>query len=422
MELFDALGDDIELIYEHLSIYGNTYSPLLPKNKLNIFLRSWAKNKEHLYKAFGNNFIIKQPVEFALGEEDLVFNFQQQCCLKDYLVIDEYISRILAMFWDEPELKAKLTNFISDYKDLANNSYSGETFIIPKEHTINGKELKVQHGCKILKTFKKILDALNIQLYDYEQFRLAHARVLNQKSIKGNLCLSIHPLDFMTMSDNNCGWDTCTSWVIHSGEHRMGTLEMMNSSRVVLAYLELPEDPIYIGDFAWSNKHWRQLIVVTKDLIAGNKQYNYTNDYFEATAMTWLKELCEKELGYGPYTTELEKFNNATISTVNNKPMFINLFTTHMYNDFGVKHSVFVNQHLKTTSFNINYSAPAICASCGGFIENDADPINIECIKCSGLVKCNICGDYVYETCELDDGRQCCINCYDDYNKYDEFY
>lgn len=422
MELFEALGNDINTIYGYLNLYGNTNSKLLPKEKLSTFLRIWAKNKEHLYKAFGNNFILKRPIEFTLDESEIMHQFQQNCCLDDYVVIEEYLERILAIFWDKPDLKCYLTDFINNYKDLANNTYSGETFTIPKEYTKNNKELKIQHGCKVIKTFKKIIDALEIQEYDYESFRLAHARVLNQKNIKGNLCLSIHPLDFMTMSDNNCGWDTCTSWIVAHGEHRMGTLEMMNSSKVVIAYLELPEAPIYIHNIPWSNKHWRQLIVVTNELIAGNKQYNYVNKNFEKIAMTWLKEICEKELGYGPYTSELEKFDNSNISTINGKSMFINLSTNHMYNDFGQKHSIYIKKDITKTAININYSAPVICASCGGYIERDADPINIECISCSGLIKCEKCGDYVYEYCETEDGYFYCLDCYEKYQKYGEFY
>ena len=42
------------------------------------------------------------------------------------------------------------------------------------------------------------------------------------------------------MSDNNSGWESCMSWR-NNGCYRRGTVEMMNSPYVIVAYLMLEE-------------------------------------------------------------------------------------------------------------------------------------------------------------------------------------
>ena len=46
-----------------------------------------------------------------------------------------------------------------------------------------------------------------------EEFRIKHSQILNQKELVGNINLSIHPMDFWTLSDNDCGWSSCMSWM-----------------------------------------------------------------------------------------------------------------------------------------------------------------------------------------------------------------
>ena len=76
-----------------------------------------------------------------------------------------------------------------------------------------------------MRVLSKIATAYNLP--GFEDFRIAQSLVTNQANLKGYITLSIHPLDYMTMSDNNCGWDSCMSWQ-EEGCYRQGTVEMMN--------------------------------------------------------------------------------------------------------------------------------------------------------------------------------------------------
>ena len=157
-------------------------------------------------------------------------------------------------FYDLPSSERPSYNTLNlvNHRNLATNSYSiGEPFEV---NLPDGKILKVQKGTKPLRVLAKMAQAFNLE--GFEEFRLTHSRILNQKKMTGELCLSIHPMDFMTMSDNNSNWESCMSWSDY-GCYRRGTVEMMNSECVVVAYLRAKEDMKVSEDLYWNNKKWR---------------------------------------------------------------------------------------------------------------------------------------------------------------------
>ena len=210
----------------------------------------WQREKSsRLFSLLGKNLILKKKVFYEIGEEeikseinDLIFNHpfgeNYRKVIGDSLCYDEWSNAIY------------LLNSIY-YVD---NIYTGKTFEISLP---NGKKYRVQKGCKILKALQKISSAFNIS--DFEDFRIKHSQILNQRKIEGNLCLSINPLDYITMSDNDCGWDSCMSWV-EDGEYKLGTVEMMNSPCVLVAYLESEDSKYELPNgFRWSNRKGRGL-------------------------------------------------------------------------------------------------------------------------------------------------------------------
>ena len=56
------------------------------------------------------------------------------------------------------------------------------------------------------------------------------------------------------------------SW-FEKGEYRQGTVEMMNSECVVVAYLESTTN-MTIRDGEWNSKRWRELFVVDENVLA----------------------------------------------------------------------------------------------------------------------------------------------------------
>ena len=83
------------------------------------------------------------------------------------------------------------------------------------------KSFTISYGMKLMKVYNKFATAFGIAGFD--EYAVAHSQILNTTNLKGTLCLSIHPLDYMTMSDNDSNWTSCMSWK-NGGEYRQGTV------------------------------------------------------------------------------------------------------------------------------------------------------------------------------------------------------
>lgn len=417
-------------------------------------LHEWADEKQELYELLGKNLVITKDVTFQKGEEELrsdMYNAldrysrsstrieRQGWRFKESFV--EWVSSTYPTYpdyyWDDPlteeqrkanEINAPIKEYLYDliaYSTLIKNSYAGKTFsiILP-----NGKPYVIQNGCKPLKPLAKIAEIFNLE--HFEDFRICHSQVLNLKTLKGKLSLSIHPLDYWTMSDNECGWDSCMNWR-DCGGYRQGTVEMMNSPCVVVAYLSA-SDNMNIGNIGeWSNKKWRSLYIVNKDLIMNVKGYPYSNENLDKEVLAWLKELAKTNMGWEYLTDEPEMYNyNSKFINPEepDSPFSITFATNNMYNDIGsISHYIYIGETLKSSTASLwsscesrryylfNYSGKSQCVSCG-LIQPSLDcESNLCCPSCEYTMRCDECGERLYDGDYywVGDTRLCCC-CYND--------
>ena len=269
----------------------------------------------------------------------------------------------------------------------------------------DGKILKVMPGMKTMKYLSKIATAFGLE--GFEDFRIWQSLLTNNRKFKGKLTLSIHPMDFMTMSDNNCGWNTCMSWGYeHEGDYRFGTTEMLNSPYVVCAYLESAEPMSICNHYSWNSKKWRQLFIVRDDIIVNVKAYPYNNIILTKEVIDWLKDLVASNWGVYYQNEEQIPYDDAK---------FI-FETDNMYNDFNdtdVPRFMFYNDPEKPR--HINYSGPMQCMICGQTYPDVYDN-DLWCVKCDNSVVCEDCGqrlDLDTDAYELD-GKFYCSTCYED--------
>ena len=247
------------------------------KENIPYILRFWNTNKQKLFQIFQNQLILEKEITFKANQEELEEQMHQ--LRRNSKFCNDYWNWLLVTLRGEPQpIRTALRTLIMN--SLVNNIYQGNTVFI--------EGFKLQKGMKALKALQFLNDRF-IQSKHFEEFRLEHSRVLNQKQIKGTLCLSIHPLDYITMSDNNYDWDTCTSWMIPSSKCRDGVIEMMNSSCVVVAYIK-GEKPFY----EWTDKKWRTLFIVHDNLISAIKSYPYENQEITKECLNWLRNLVEE--------------------------------------------------------------------------------------------------------------------------------
>jgi hypothetical protein len=381
---------------------------------IDTLLRYWNGAKADLYKLFGNQFILEKDVEFLKREADMSSEIYASMHGWGDQPMNEFYQAFYDWYWDKAERRYRWESLMFP-EVLAENVYHGESFAIP---TPDGKEIKVQEGTKPLRTLAKIAAAYDLK--GFEDFRLGHSRILNQKKLGGRLCLSIHPMDYVTMSDNECDWDSCMSWR-NDGCYRRGTVEMMNSQYVVVAYLKATEDMPY-REWKWSNKKWRMLFIVDPQCIAGVKGYPYQHDELSKLCLDWLADLADKNMGwsYFPDNHAYDYYDPIPQEGGFDNGYRVDFSTDYMYNDFdSCTHWIRLGRGADRTIF-INYSGVANCMWCGD-IQNFGDEDEAEtlvCDKCWDVAWCYHCDSrYEREDMYEVDGEYLCEYCYDNHTR-----
>ena len=422
--LFEQLSQEEREIIENY-IDENAFSNTNCSQRsvpLQHILRIWDSEKQSLFHLFGDQLILSKSISFKKEEEEL------EAELSDIFSKSGNFNKIDQFF---SEYETTISNIFDPWSDLwslaislihtsalAKNTYEGEPFYFPLK---NGRKIKIQRGSKIAKTLGKIAESY--ELKGFEEFRIAHSQILNQKEIKGNLCLSIHPLDFMTLSDNDCGWDSCMTWTECNGYYRQGTVEMMNSPCVIVAYLEA-EDPYPIckdsenkRQFYWNNKKWRELFIVDENVITNVKAYPYRNWSITEMVLDWLKELAENA-GLGTYTKNAVKYHAFSFFEIKElkKTVNVSFFTGMMYNDFGDNQMGYFNTQIPERRLEITYSGEPECMACGETDVLFEDESHLVCQECSGdYYTCDCCGQRIPVSDDIFyiDGEGICPDCFD---------
>lgn len=221
--LFDTLTDTDKRMAEY---YINRYSGETMSAPLEHILRFWDKEKEPIFDMFGGKLILEKEIHFERSQEQISEEMENKCSVhsdnadpvvKNFIssfretVIEPVYRQCRSIHWAErEEYERKSGNIMADngldnlfncYK-LAKNVVE-QPFEFTNEQT--GEVIKVCKGAKMTKTIGRIAKIYGLDMDAFERFRIVHSQVLNQKRLSGHLCLSIHPLDYMTMSDNNCG-------------------------------------------------------------------------------------------------------------------------------------------------------------------------------------------------------------------------
>lgn len=405
--LVNVLSDkDKNLITQYIIRYG-VASHFIGADE---WLKYWGKEKIKLFKLFGNSFTYTVPFSYEKQPDELQKqltilmrdNHGFSSCFIDLIFSSDFLYN-QKIFEDnttdrppyaDSEIQTKIRQFCYscvNNENLAKNKMSkGLTFKLDRCKTTFQSPV----GAKPIKAINKFLTYIKPYLADnedykelltkFEKFRLEHSQILNDKIVKGDLVLSIHPLDFMTMSDNDSGWQSCMSWV-DDGCYHVGTVEMMNSNNVICCYLKNKKDwnfDFNNKDAVWNNKKWRQLAYITPEIIMTGKAYPYQNEILSHTILNTLDALAQKEWGFN-YTYGIEPYNDMkyinTIAAMDRARSYrmlpksafhkknILFDTRGMYNDVLNDHNTTYwckrNKVNKTTIISTSGKAPCLC--CG---------------------------------------------------------
>lgn len=451
--MFDKLPNKEE-IQDYLNCYAGYDESEVKPSSLDHLLRFWAENKkQYLYNLLGENFIIEKKFEYE-ESKNTIYEKIAAIMLGDYEFFDsynnfihEYIKDKYSMdIWEHsmsyyrshadeyPSIDDKcgidvyhILSSILRTDPVYNEIYQGDSIRI---YCPNDKIIQIKPGMKIMRILGKIAEAYN--LAGFEDFRIKISQAFNKRKLTGKVCLSIHPLDYMTLSDNSNGWESCMNWR-SQGCYRMGTVEMMNSPCVLVAYLKSETENIYFADeySHWNSKKWRNLIIVTPEVISTIKGYPYQDENLDNSIVEWVKELALKNLNWN--------YEKSTRVTPNNYDFYfddimgnekhIKFTSNFMYNDFGNSNSCTIAMAPEVDEIEHCYSGPTECMCCGNEIEieddpyrrqNDATSDNLEepssviCDECMQKVYCDHCGCRIRNGNDeyYVDGMNLCYDCF----------
>lgn len=209
----------------------------------------WELSKRKFIERFGGLiYEWPEPVEFTLDEQtkrSMAMEFANT-------VSDSFNNPVLAEFIDE-NLDTFFENKVSR---VVENS-------------------QIPQGMKLIKAFK-FFEPNKIALRKVQDMA---SRLIQEDKIKGTLCFSVHPLDFLSSSENNYNWRSCHSL---DGEFRAGNLSYMADTTTFMVYLK--GDAEYqqlfsFGDVRWNSKKWRMLIHASEDdtIMFAGRQYPFSS-------------------------------------------------------------------------------------------------------------------------------------------------
>ena len=399
-------------------------------------LREWNTAKNHLYQdVFGGQLILKRQITYSANVTEIVNEMYQACDLGE---IPRDADRVRNQWRDfchskylqkDGQVGWLYASDIIDFNNLVEGKIATGNFSIdlPKPDGTS-RVYNITSESKPFRVMRRIIKAFPECGISEEAFRHFSDWVTTfsgSKEIHGNLCLSIHPMDYITMSDNNCDWSSCMSWE-DNGCYRGGTVEMMNSPMVVVAYLE-SSTPMHIFGKEWNSKKWRTLLIVNPKFLCSIKSYPFQQDHLTKIALDWVNELCHGKYTEKSYDVCPWRTNDIELDDSRNIQITIEPHCNRMYNDFGsTTHWMKIDKNeveeiyesRKEKFYDFNYSGASECMTCGkidGEFSHENDEEALSCLDCfdpEPTVDCYYCGESFHEDDMLWVEDECfCPNC-----------
>ena len=433
MDLYRSLyageSDNEDHEYEMIGTFASSYD----------ILTEWEKAKSQLlFNLLGNQFMISKKVEFTedWGEhEDEINNLWSSPFMRRVRKFnDELYNSDREQYYSDSHCHM-MRILEPNYKEIWDNKIEFDPYFY-KPTDEKGKTINFRYGDKWIRAVGKIVKLMGWPEDEFEDFRNQHSRIIQNKKTSGTLTLSIHPMDYMTMSDNCSDWTSCMSWAEY-GCYRHGTVEMMNSPCVLVAYLASDNTTYYIGSGKeWNNKKYRQLVIVDPAFITTVRPYPNENTALDEAIISWVQELMIKNINpnltwsktysYNPSSCRAYDWAKNTPITDDEdvKDFKIRFNTLNMYNDFCHNtHKISVSNIGKEmgapgTLIEWEYSGASQCMWCGELyphLESEESLCCTDCYKEYNYYNCEICEDNFDESEVIitPDGYIYCTSCYE---------
>lgn len=170
---------ELQADFDKVILYSQDYSEV----KTDKLFEKWYDNKKWFIKANGGSLIYEYPekISFTIEEEEKMRR------------IEDLTNTI---FCSNPNL-ARFINF--------NRKSFYDNVLLSDFSTPDGK--KIPKGMKITRAIK----FFEQDPAEIDKWQTKISMMLQDTKVTGTLCFSVHPLDFLSSSENNYGWRSCHS-------------------------------------------------------------------------------------------------------------------------------------------------------------------------------------------------------------------
>lgn len=357
------------------------------KDSIDDLFQHWYENKKEFIQAMDGHLSLTIPgsITFELSNDKKAQKFTN------------FIHSITVMLGPECELLSFL--------DFNKEGFFQNEVVYSFEME-NGTVIPA--GMKLLKAFKYFIEDKE---YLYSLQNMA-SMIIQENKITGQLCVSVHPLDFLSSSENNHKWRSCHAL---DGEYRAGNLSYMVDPTTVICYLKGEEDQqlsSFPPGLLWNSKKWRMLLFFSKnrELFFAGRQYPFASE----NALEVVKEHIIPALtNYNSY--DISEWTNNTITEWSNIPIVPNTYIV-------VQNNIFDKYKIITDESNLHYNdliysscyIPYYCYINTEYITNLSQDMfqipvggQVRCLKCGKYhiddpewMVCDDCKDYDYYYCD----------------------
>jgi len=354
-------------------------------------LSQWEKNKFSLYNLFGEKLTISKTVESFITDEEI----EEE--------LETFIRKIRRITANNDINYNNIVDFLSNFVTI--EELKQNKILETKENCKKGIKLSRFLGSLITDT--KTIDIEKrgeIKTYSAKEYFDIKFSMLNQKiKFKGEVILSIDPIDYITMSASD-SWHSCHN--ITDGCHKSGTLSYLTDKVTIISYVKGKEFD-YINNTI-NSKVWRMCVYIdtmNKTAIF-SRQYPNDNEVLNKTVQNMV-------------ITEL--FNNETTKTTQDRDIIQSLICNKDKSDLHYNDILCYNYEatMITTNnndyeFNNYIGNNPYCPVCGDHKINESDLLT--CDHCAeDRYYCECCGNYYNEddiTCVNDEYY--CNDCFSD--------
>ena len=341
----------------------------------------WEENKKQfLFSLLRQQLIYSVPTEVSMTEEELYYKIKESGVR--YTLQQQFkpeFARILTTMSSELDENEKIIE--KCLFDLLNvNILARQRIEEDYAFDWNGKRVKFNKGTKVTKLFRFFVNESEL-----DALIKKYATIFNQKTIKGDLCLSVHPLDYFSVSDNQCGWNSCFS--VHDGSYRISTTGLLTSPNTMVAYLSSGdvEYEAYDMSMTWNNKKWRTYVTMSHDQKTFHigREYPYSNPALRQKVVEMIADLT----GWEYQEADREIY-------INTPDAFYNDGFYHLYEATNIEEDERVDE--------LDVAEDCYCMECG--TTYDLEGVNgICCISCHPechedyMGTCTLCDTHIFD-------------------------